>query len=206
MPNHVTHRCIITGAADELVRMRELIVVDGEIDCSRVISMPECVKATMGGGDPDNAKARCKAETGFGDSSEWSINHWGTPWGIYHYAEVAFYPTLDTPKWHFTFDTAWGSPMPVIYRLAEMFPELCIDIAAEEDGFTFSWVGQFKGGDHNMWTCEEPASEVIRLLCYGEKYYNEFDADELECNENCDDEDSDAAVTDARQESKEVNV
>lgn len=54
----------------------------------------------------------------YGDPTwyEWSIKHWGTKWN-------AFYPTPADEN-TLSFCTAWASPIPIVDKLAEMFPSL----------------------------------------------------------------------------------
>lgn len=63
---------------------------------------------------------------------EWSINNWGTKWNAYECSagELA----LDHAE--LSFWTAWSPPHPVIQRLSEQYPDICIahEWADEEFG------------------------------------------------------------------------
>lgn len=68
---------------------------------------------------------------GFPTWYEWSINNWGTKWNAYDCLEFE-----DASEEHneICFNTAWSAPHPVLFKLAQMNPEIGIEHEwADED-------------------------------------------------------------------------
>ena len=61
---------------------------------------------------------------------EWSIKNWCTKWNAYYPSQVDDH-TL-------AFCTAWASPLPVVYKLAEMFPSLEIEHSSANGDFGYN--------------------------------------------------------------------
>lgn len=68
---------------------------------------------------------RNELKYGFTDWYSWSIRNWGTKWNAYETA------IIDDST--ICFNTAWSRSMPVITKLAEMFPDI---------GFDYSWADE----------------------------------------------------------------
>ena len=64
---------------------------------------------------------------------EWCLENWGTKWN-------AIEPTIEeSDLWRtiIKFRTAWSPPLPVIDKLAEMFPNVCFRLEYYERGMEF---------------------------------------------------------------------
>ncbi len=74
---------------------------------------------------------------------EWCCDHWGTKWN-------ATRPVLtlhqEPMKAFIEFDTAWSPPLPVIEKLAEMFPDHEFTLNYFEGGMGFCGQIQWGGG------------------------------------------------------------
>ena len=70
----------------------------------------------------------------------WSIANWGTKWSAYD-TEIVEDNTI-------IFNTAWSRAMPVISKLAEMFPDISFEYRwADEDIGANVGVAEFEGGE-----------------------------------------------------------
>lgn len=90
------------------------------------------------------AALRCAAETGYPGWYEWSCANWGTKWGSYEYEERSH----DPGRFVFAFQTAWAPPEPIFDKLAEMWPELTIEVEAIDEGGP-EYVGHY-GAERNI--------------------------------------------------------
>lgn len=69
------------------------------------------------------------AEYGYKDWYNWSLAKWGTKWDCYE-VSVSYTETVI----YLSFLTAWSTPFPVIKKLSEQHPSLCILVEyADED-------------------------------------------------------------------------
>ena len=75
----------------------------------------------------------------------WRIENWGTKWNACRTELTEGGPEKGYIE--FRFETAWDAPMPVFYRLLELFPQL---------GFSFGW--QHEDGD--LWYSVERDREA----------------------------------------------
>ena len=63
---------------------------------------------------------------------DWSIENWGTKWNSYGYENLNAEDVAKTGTT--TFDTAWSAPVPVLQKIAEMYPDFEIEHQwADED-------------------------------------------------------------------------
>ena len=76
------------------------------------------------------------------DWYDWRCRNWGTKWNAYDIA--AFDEDSDT----ITFETAWSAPHPILEKLSQMFPEVCISHywADEDIGSNCGWA-EYEGGE-----------------------------------------------------------
>lgn len=66
---------------------------------------------------------------GYKDWYDWSRNNWGTKWDAFE-TSVDF----DDTTICLTFQTAWSTPEPVFFELAEQYPDIAIEVEyASED-------------------------------------------------------------------------
>lgn len=66
---------------------------------------------------------------GHQDWYSWSIANWGTKWNAYSVSDDG--ETI-------TFDTAWSTPLPVIQKLSEMFPDVKITLKFADEDFGYN--------------------------------------------------------------------
>lgn len=87
-------------------------------------------KASVKKEDEPAFERSCKAyeETGFVYWYDWNVDNWGTKWNAYDQPDER--NATDTMY----FQTAWSAPRPIISKLAEMFPDVEINLwYADED-------------------------------------------------------------------------
>jgi hypothetical protein len=80
-------------------------------------------------------------QTGFYDWYDWRVENWGSKWNSYAFG-------IDQEadeRLSFHFDTAWSFPLPVLEKLAGMFPALCFECVCFDEGWNFAGVGMFNG-------------------------------------------------------------
>lgn len=140
MPNHCTNLVTLVGAPAEVARAVERL--RGK-DPTYKLSEHEQRLVTLGlmndsSGSKEYAFCFHKIipvpdeilRAGFDRAGyDWQSKNWGTKWGAYDLDEdlAGYYDPAKNPGHiHYKFDTAWGPPIPVLGRLAEMFPELRI--------------------------------------------------------------------------------
>ena len=68
---------------------------------------------------------------------EWSFKHWGTHWNVNGKSDVELKRKSPTHA-ILHFDTAWDPPVPVVRKLAKMFPALNIRLEYSEPGMGFA--------------------------------------------------------------------
>lgn len=147
MPNNVRNRLTIKGDKITLSRIlaeMQSVTEDRKgnkqpywFDFDRLIPMPDQLKdiqtgtttidgkqyrqwQRVGGEDVGLGEADLKAlikAYGAADWYQWAVNNWGTKWNSYGQEE----PRLTARALHYSFETAWGDPRPVIEKLAEKY-------------------------------------------------------------------------------------
>jgi hypothetical protein len=124
MPNHITNVLRITAykhrGAPEGTVAKVLEALQSEelpVDFNRIIPMPA--------DQQDNWYA-------------WRVENWGTKWNSYS----GIVGLIDAQLGYAHFETAWGPPMPVIDKLAAMFPQA---------GFRLMWCDEGDSTQHRMW-------------------------------------------------------
>jgi len=89
-----------------------------------------------------NDSYRKKRTDGYNSGGyEWCINNWGTKW---NFCDVEF---NKNKKWlKYVFTTAWSIPMPILYKMSEMFPKLTFEYSGNEESEEFEVEYKFKKG------------------------------------------------------------
>ena len=126
MPNYCQNTLKIIAKDDVVKTIIDMMRGTGEdegnlFDFNKVIPMPENIYR----GDINKEK---EALYGKNNWYDWSIENWGTKWNSVD-AELR--------ENCFVFDTAWSPCLPVIRKLAEMFPEARFEYWYEELGMCF---------------------------------------------------------------------
>ena len=76
---------------------------------------------------------------------EWCIQNWGVKWNVVGEDDVQLMRKSPTHA-VMRFSTAWAPPIPVVRKLAEMFPRLKIRLTYSEPGIGFSGKLALAGG------------------------------------------------------------
>ena len=133
MPNHCENDLTVTGDKKELSRFKELAKgacpfpfenEEQPLYCHQFIPAPkEAVE------DYNNI------------GYDWCIANWGSKWGAY---DVELQE--DEAELFYTFNSAWSPILPVVKKMAEMFPELTFDYRYYEGGMGFHGVLRIEKG------------------------------------------------------------
>ena len=144
MPNHVWNTLTVSGEKDEVTKFVEF--AEGEYpwregneswneDVEREIDKLSCNSFIPAPQEAINNYSN----VGY----EWCIKIWGTKWGCY---DVSIEGNSSGTSVWYGFNTAWSPPVPVVYKMIEMFPDLrfCLHFREGATGFQ-GWVKGVKG-------------------------------------------------------------
>jgi len=130
MPNYCYNNLYITVEDNkQLDKIIQGITNNSEqlFDFNRIIPIPEELANTSAPNRTNPITLRDKY--GFSDWYEWRCANWGTKWNA---SEVEL--NLETPEQiYIKFQTAWSPPIPVIKKIAEMFPFAYLTLDWEEE-------------------------------------------------------------------------
>jgi len=91
---------------------------------------------------PNNNKQKAKEfkeKYGSPDWYSWRLNNWGTKWNINNSClSVDLRKEGDEYIASLSYDTAWTPAIPIIKKLATMFPKLKFDLEYSEEGCGFA--------------------------------------------------------------------
>ena len=112
----------------------------------------------------------------------WNCENWGTKWDVCE-------PELDIeiPIFSVTFDTAWSPPIQFFERLAEMFPNLTMEMEYEEPGMAFCGIIHYSDGD-----IDHSPGEIIQVsdCCEKEVYWHDnHESSCSKCGQECESQD-----------------
>lgn len=134
MPNWVKNVVTLGGDPKKVKELLDAIRgnVGGQesvIDFNRIIPMPDGLMDTVSPTrSEDEAKANI-ARFGARDWYDWAIANWGTKWNACDAMLLGANENI------IEFSTAWSFPRPVFDRLAEMFPDMYIDVRYADEDF-----------------------------------------------------------------------
>jgi len=136
MPNHVYNILTVTGDSRLVERLDKAVRSNDEqpFDFNRIVPRPPIVDDTCCGDLDTETESQNPNRNWYA----WNINHWGTKWNAYDFKQAEFGT--------YEFYTAWDPPFPVVEALAELFPELRIQIDYREKGFESSGSVCFENG------------------------------------------------------------
>lgn len=153
MPNHVANILTINESEDKVQKFLEAVKSENSLfDFNKIIPKPEELDI-MSSSDGERGMRFLLGEKselntfdekrreeairlgakylvnrslyGAKDWYDWSKWHWGTKWNAYD---------VEVEGNQVRFNTAWNAPGPIYQKLAEMFPDYCIEVAyADED-------------------------------------------------------------------------
>jgi len=180
MPNWCQNRVTLRGAAEKLKEIAAAIKdEEREFSFARILPMPDALKGIQHGGTvlPDGTYANTWKGVGDGaralgegeaadllakygavDWYSWRNRHWNTKWD-------AGNPVLteEPGKLIYDFDTAWSPPLPVVFALAQRFPEVSVTHAYIETGMMFGGLDTFTDGQLDE-TFESEDVDELRVL------------------------------------------
>ena len=151
MPNHCENTLTVTGSKAEIKRFKDHAHnndTSNVLDTEAFIPYPQAFKDVDKADEGHSSKSfNLKAEdkellVGM-NGYDWNCKNWGTKWGIYE-ADLS----SDTDKelvYHFT--TAWSPCVPVVDKMAMMFPKLEFEYYYGESGCDFEGNIEYKNGE-----------------------------------------------------------
>jgi len=168
MPNHVAHKVIVCGDADELSAFEETCfdkVTEGwnegslYLNFDNILPIPKELEGICSGRITiDDVKVerwrnidgkdvaiteeeRKKLIENYGSDCllDWCTENWGTKWNSYDY-DCTY---ANSTNMEFGFSTAWSTPQPIFNKLIEMYPSLTFDVMCFDEGWSFAGVGAF---------------------------------------------------------------
>lgn len=126
IPNYCTNIIMINGETEILDALAEFIKSDyGDVDFNKLIMSPVFGKNSDGL-----------------DSNSWCMDHWGTKWN----AKDIDIVRINENELKIEFETAWSPSIPIVDRLAELFPKASINYKYFESDFDFSGIKTYKNG------------------------------------------------------------
>ena len=95
--------------------------------------------------EKDNGK---RPSDGFNKGGyNWCCDNWGTKWGFCEAIVADYSVDKEDGEIFYEFDSAWSPPVPVIVKMAEMFPTLTFDLRYFEQGAAFNGVLRCEKGE-----------------------------------------------------------
>jgi hypothetical protein len=77
---------------------------------------------------------------------EWCIQNWGTKW---NFGDTTI-EEEDDKGITYRFTTAWSCPMPVLFKMSKMFPNLVFKFSGDEESEDFEVEYEFKKGKYKV--------------------------------------------------------
>lgn len=128
MPNWCENELIVTGNKENINALIDLIESDDlSFDFEKVIPHPEGIKQN--------------SEEGY----FFRVNNWGTKWRLEE--DSISIDRESDEEISMSFDTAWAPCLPIVTKLAELFPALKIKYTYGESGMDFSGFANYQNGE-----------------------------------------------------------
>lgn len=110
------------------------------VDFNQLAPMPNELRGTT---SPCEKNPVLEEKYGASNWYDWSIKNWGTKWNAYH---------IDTGEWNeeertIHFDTAWGTPEPLLFLLSSKFPTVIFNHTADIEGCDEVYDRDFLNGE-----------------------------------------------------------
>jgi len=101
---------------------------------------------------------------------EWCCANWGTKWNAYSVAE----PEVFSGRAIIRFDTAWSPAIPIISKLAQLFPSITFMLTYFDEGWGFAGEAYFLAGKQQLDEsfipdANDPKTRSIYRLVYDEE-------------------------------------
>ena len=144
MPNLCLNQLTITGPEPDVAAFAAA-VEGAESICDALLPMPEALRGTTVGSnpDPDEVRQRNTDLYGAADWYEWAQKNWGTKWGDYDTDLLGRQDGLA----QYVFTTAWGPMEPALRTISKMFPTLDFTCLYEESGMCLLGAFRCVNGD-----------------------------------------------------------
>lgn len=157
MPNWCECELTVSGPKERLEEFQEKVAgEEGALDANKIIPYPGVLvfldKRNSFEARPPELSAEVKAEEaqlmlegalegydmhrdGFNQGGyDWCIANWGTKWGFCEINGPILEERPRVSKLHYSFETAWSPPEPLIKKMGEMFPDLSFKLKYWEGG------------------------------------------------------------------------
>jgi hypothetical protein len=164
MPNWCENEVVISGSKEDIEKVRELMETEeSKFDFNSVLPSPDEFKGIHSGSckidgvqcniwrevDGKNVaiseeeQAEMIKKYGSTNWYDWNCENWGTKWN----AGDVYVKDNGPDSLDYVFDTAWAPPIPVIEKLAEIFPTVEITLQFEEGGAGFYGEMHWENGE-----------------------------------------------------------
>lgn len=140
MPNHVYSQMKVSGDAITIKEFAEKHFENGTLSLGSFSPMPKELIGKSFVGEPPNQVLIKKY--GVDNWYDWAIKNWGTKWDAY---DGDMDVVIDTEIIS-SFTTAWNLPIPIFKKIAEMYPNLKVEIRAVEEGDLFGGIINIDNG------------------------------------------------------------
>ena len=128
--NHVANTLIVGGDRERIVELFETFKNDdygvGTIDFKKIIPVPENIYD----GDLDQIILE---ECGKNNWYDWRNENWGTPSNAWGYSDDYCFKYKPGRRQRILFYTAWRPPIPIVEKLAELYPNLDFSIQWQDE-------------------------------------------------------------------------
>ena len=135
MPNWCDNRVEIYGDNPDQIKEVKKTLASKQtcFDFNNIVPMPKELEGTTSPNpEPDSFEAkRLRKQHGHDNWYDWRLENWGTKWNSYS-DQIESYENEDSIT--YGFETAWGPPVPIIYKLRELYPEVDITAFYDEPG------------------------------------------------------------------------
>ena len=100
---------------------------------------------------------------------EWCVSNWGSKWNFCRVSLTEDITEEDTSSLEYSFESAWSPLVPVVAKMAEMFPTLCFEYKYAEPGIGFIGLLYCENGKVMIDDCHDMTPEEYAEWC-GEEY------------------------------------
>ncbi len=153
MPNYCENTLKVVGTKKDITRFANRVYGKSEesasLDFNRIIPYPKKFERLDKAWQEEYEKTGEFPlwKNGFNSGGyEWCIENWGTKWNAMYVTRTANTLADGLQEIIYTFDTAWSPPIPVVAKMAEMFPTLEFELFYQEGGEGFEGSNSFADG------------------------------------------------------------
>ncbi len=135
MPNWCDSDLTIEGSPEDIIALTKSIASKKyPIDFDKIIPYPKDKKY--------------KGAKGYSDYGyTWCCENWGTKWPAGNFSDVKYrFLSKKKAKWSISFNTAWAPPVPIMNKLADLYPKLKFTLKSYECGMGYKSVLVYENG------------------------------------------------------------